>query len=244
MGDAHQLHSRRTTHTPRPLRRSTSIISQQPEQNPADGGTPRYGQGQPQQDYPQYQGGQGAPQHGAPQDAQQYYGAPAYAGQPQAAGSVDQLLQQKPKQVRTGILILWVSLALTVVLGILAALTLDFEAVYTQQAQVSGETVDATTVTTLASAARITAIVVYILAGLVGALFVWFASKGRNWARIVLLVFAALSALGVLASLATGGILGSIGTIVFIIGVIYLFLKPSSAWYRAVTAARQAPPAY
>lgn len=203
-------------------------MSQQPEQNPADGGTPRYGQGQPQQDYPQYQGGQGAPQHGAPQDAQQYYGAPAYAGQPQAAGSVDQLLQQKPKQVRTGILILWVSLALTVVLGILAALTLDFEAVYTQQAQVSGETVDATTVTTLASAARITAIVVYILAGLVGALF----------------VFAALSALGVLASLATGGLLGSIGTIVFIIGVIYLFLKPSSAWYRAVTAARQAPPAY
>ena len=219
-------------------------MSQQPEQNPADGGAPQYGQSQPQQGSPQYQGGQGAPQHGAPQDAQQYYGAPAYAGQPQAAGSVDQLLQQKPQQVRTGLLILWISLALTVILGIIAALTLDFEATYTQQAQVNGQTVDATTVSTMASAARITALVAYILMGAVGALFVWFAGKGRNWARIVLLVFAALSALGVLASLATGGLLGSIGTIVFIIGVILLFLKPSSAWYRAVTAARQAPTAY
>ncbi|MCA1169832.1 hypothetical protein LBW78_05430 [Rothia kristinae] len=209
-------------------------MSQQPEQNPADGGTPQDGQGQPQQGYPQYQTGQGAPQ----------YGAPAYAGQPQAAGSVDQLLQQKPQQVRTGLLILWISLALTVVLGIIAALTLDFEATYTQQAQVNGQTVDATTVSTMASAARITALVAYILMGAVGALFVWFAGKGRNWALIVLLVFAALSALGVLASLATGGLLGSIGTIVFIIGVILLFLKPSSAWYRAVTAARQAPTAY
>ena len=45
-------------------------MSQQPEQNPADGGTPQDGQGQPQQGYPQYQTGQGAPQ----------YGAPAYAG--------------------------------------------------------------------------------------------------------------------------------------------------------------------
>lgn len=63
-------------------------MSQQPEQNPADGGAPQYGQSQPQQGYPQYQGGQGAPQ----------YGAPAYAGQPQAAGSVDQLLQQSPSR--------------------------------------------------------------------------------------------------------------------------------------------------
>lgn len=148
-------------------------MSQQPEQNPADGGTPQYGQGQPQQGYPQYQTGQGAPQ----------YGAPAYAGQPQAAGSVDQLLQQKPQQVRTGLLILWISLALTVVLGIIAALTLDFEATYTQQAQVNGQTVDATTVSTMASAARITALVAYILMGAVGALFVWFAGKGRNCAH-------------------------------------------------------------
>ena len=80
-------------------------------------------------------------------------------------------------------------------------------------------------------------------------LFIWFAWKGRNWARIVLLVLGGISALFGLSALAGagGGVAGSgfldslsvFSLLLTIVGVVALALRPSTEWYRAMTARRQ-----
>jgi hypothetical protein len=57
--------------------------------------------------------------------------------------------------------------------------------------------------------------------------------KGRNWARIVVLVFAGLGALGGLPGLARGAIVG-FAIDVFII--VALLVPASSAWFKAMAA--------
>jgi hypothetical protein len=70
------------------------------------------------------------------------------------------------------------------------------------------------------------------------ALFVWFAWGGRNWARIVLWVFAGLGIMGGVAGLAVGGplpflrALGGFQLLLVIAAVVLLALKPSNDWYR------------
>jgi len=68
-------------------------------------------------------------------------------------------------------------------------------------------------------------------------LVLWFAWKGRNWARIVLWVLGGLTVLSGLVGLGHGnGLLSAIGAVqllLVIAGIVLLALKPSSAWYRA-----------
>jgi hypothetical protein len=69
-------------------------------------------------------------------------------------------------------------------------------------------------------------------------LFVWFAWQGRNWARIVLWVFAGLGILSGLANLAVGSPLpfltavGGFEALLLLAAVVLLALKPSNEWYR------------
>jgi hypothetical protein len=70
-------------------------------------------------------------------------------------------------------------------------------------------------------------------------LFLWFAWKGHNWARIVLWVLGGLSVVGGLVSLAAGsaseGFLGALGVcqlLLVLAGIVLLALKPSNDWYR------------
>jgi len=70
------------------------------------------------------------------------------------------------------------------------------------------------------------------------ALFLWFAWKGHNWARIVLWVLAGLGILGGLFGLALGSPLPFLSALnvfqllILVAGVVLLALKPSSEWYR------------
>ncbi|MFA4840570.1 MAG: hypothetical protein WC580_02555 [Agrococcus sp.] len=61
-----------------------------------------------------------------------------------------------------------------------------------------------------------------------------FATKGRNWARIVLAV---LAALGIVVSLASGQGL-NIGSAISIVSVVLLFLPAANEWYAARSAQR------
>jgi hypothetical protein len=99
-----------------------------------------------------------------------------------------------------------------------------------------------------------TGIVIGAVAGLLltalQALFIWLAWNGRNWARTVLLVLGGLSVLFGLSALsgAGGGVAGSgfldslsvFSLLITLVGVVALALRPSSEWYRAMTARRQA----
>ena len=69
-------------------------------------------------------------------------------------------------------------------------------------------------------------------------LFVWFAWRGRNWARIVLWVIGGLGIVSGLAGLAVGSplpFLGALGVFQLLLvtgAVVLLALKPSNEWYR------------
>lgn len=69
-------------------------------------------------------------------------------------------------------------------------------------------------------------------------LFVWFAWRGRNWARIVLWVLAGLGIVSGLAGLAVGSplpflsALGVFQLLLLIAAAVLLALKPSHEWYR------------
>jgi hypothetical protein len=69
-------------------------------------------------------------------------------------------------------------------------------------------------------------------------LFVWFAWRGRNWARVVLFVVAGLGIVSGLSGLLAGSplpflrALGGFEMLLLIAAVVALAMKPSSEWYR------------
>ncbi|MGY1763926.1 hypothetical protein ACI79G_23450 [Geodermatophilus sp. SYSU D00779] len=76
-------------------------------------------------------------------------------------------------------------------------------------------------------------------------LFISFAWKGHNWARIVLFVLGAFTILGGLSSLAqpdTGFLtaLAVFQTLLVVVGIVLLTRPPANEWYRAMAARRQA----
>ena len=81
-------------------------------------------------------------------------------------------------------------------------------------------------------------IVLGFLFVIVYGLFVWFAWRGRNWARIVLWVLAGLGIISGVSGLAVGSPLpflraiGGFQTLLLLAAVIALALKPSNEWYR------------
>jgi hypothetical protein len=81
-------------------------------------------------------------------------------------------------------------------------------------------------------------IVVGFLSVAVYGLFLWFAWRGHNWARIVLWVLAGLGIVSGLAGLAIGSplpfltALGGFQMLLLIAAVVFLALKPSNEWYR------------
>ena len=77
------------------------------------------------------------------------------------------------------------------------------------------------------------------------ALFIYFAWKGHNWARIVLFVLGAFTIIGGLSSLAqpSTGFLTALSVfqmLLAIVGIVLLTRPPASEWYRAMGARRQA----
>lgn len=142
------------------------------------------------------------------------YGSPAPYGQPASGAAVPM-----PAVVKWGLGIQWAGVALGVIgigialLGLLA---------------VSGMG-DAGA---LAAVGMLIAVAAALVAAQVVVLL--FATKGRNWARIVLAV---LAALGVVTSLSSGQGL-NVGSVISILSVVLLFMPAANEWYRARSAQR------
>lgn len=82
-------------------------------------------------------------------------------------------------------------------------------------------------------------VIIAILSVAFYGLFLWFAWRGRNWARIVLWVLGGLGLVGGLLTLAGPSspvpFLGGINVfrlLLVLVGVVALALKPSNEWYR------------
>jgi hypothetical protein len=200
------------------------------------------GQGGPPQGWnapPPQQPGQGGPPQGwnAP-PPQQPYGQqyPGYAPAPSApTGHGAPPAMERPTTVRAGIGALVASL----VLGVISAIV-SFSDIDTLIGQTLETTSDpAVTEDVIRSGILIGAVVTLIFVGL-EILFLWFAWKGHNWARIVIWVLGGLSVAFGLAGLASGGsqstgFLTSLGWFQLLFtaaGIVLLALKPSNEWYR------------
>ena len=85
--------------------------------------------------------------------------------------------------------------------------------------------------------ARVGIVIGFLFIAVYG-LFVWFAWRGQNWARVVLFVFAGLGIVSGVAGLAIGSplpflsALSGFQTLLLIAAVVLLALKPSNEWYR------------
>ena len=202
----------------------------------------------PQQGWQNPQQGWQNPQPGGWQDPQQgWQGQPPYGyAAPSAPGyQFPQEAPERPTTVRVGI----GAFLATLILGVIASLV-QFSDIDGLVAQAEAVANDPAVTEDVIRAGILVGAVIGLLLTLLQALFIWFAWKGRNWARIVLLVLGGISALFGLSALAGagGGVAGSgfldslsvFSLLLTIVGVVALALRPSSEWYRAMTARRQA----
>jgi hypothetical protein len=190
----------------------------------------------PQQPYGQQYPGQQYP--GQQYPGQQYPGQqyPGYTPAPSApTGYGAPPAMERPTTVRAGIGALVASL----VLGLISTIV-SFSDIDTLVARTLATTSDpAVTEDIVRSGIVVGAVIGLMLVGL-EVLFLWFAWKGANWARIVLWVLGGISVLFGLAGLAAGstestGFLTSLGWFQLLLtaaGLVLLALKPSNDWYR------------
>jgi hypothetical protein len=201
-------------------------------------GQPQYGQSQPGQP-PQF--GQ-QPQYGQPQYGQQPYGQP-YGGAPggypaapqgQQWGGPPSAPTERPLTVKLGI----GAFLANVVFGLIGLLL-----AFTDMDGYRADLADASTATGLTEDEISTIVGVSIgVTLLIMAAFLavlWFAWKGRNWARIVLWVLGGISVLFSLLGAADLDFLSTVGLLLTIAGIVLLALKPSNEWYRAEGRRRQ-----
>jgi hypothetical protein len=189
------------------------------------------GQGGPPQGWEQ-------PQGWNPPPPQQPYGQqyPGYAPAPSApSGYGAPPAMERPTTVRAGIGALVASLLLGLISSIVSFS--DIDTLINQTLETSAD--PALTEDVIRSGIVIGAVIALIIVG-VQVLFLWFAWKGHNWARIVLWVLGGISVLFGLAGLAAGGaastgFLTSLGVFQLLLtaaGLVLLALKPSNDWYR------------
>ena len=77
-------------------------------------------------------------------------------------------------------------------------------------------------------------IVTLIFWAIVFVLFAFFMRRGANWARIVLTVLTALSLLNIIP----GFPFGLLQVLAAIVGVVLMWLRPSTAWFAAIKASK------
>ncbi|MGR6966348.1 hypothetical protein ACU610_17965 [Geodermatophilus sp. URMC 61] len=193
------------------------------------------------------QGGWQNPPQGWQDPQQNWQGLPyGYAAAPSAPGyQLPQEAPERPTTVRVGI----VAFLATLILGLIASLV-QFSDIDSLVAQATAVADDPVVTEDVVRAGIVVGAVIGLLLTALQALFIWFAWKGRNWARIVLLVLGGISAVFGLSALAGagGGVAGSgfldalsvFSLLLTIVGVVALALRPSTEWYRAMTARRQA----
>ena len=197
-------------------------------------------------------GGPGQPEQGGPpqgwnappapppygqQHGQQY---PGYGPAPSApTGYGAPPAMERPVTVRAGIGAFVGSIVISVVAQVITALNWD-RVIGTELdasfGDLSGEEADFAA--GLMESFGVVALVLGLVFTAVFALFVWFAWRGYNWARIILWVLAGLGvALGLLGVAAGSPLpvltaLGTFELLFDIVGVVLLAAKPSNEWYR------------
>ncbi|MBW4094637.1 MAG: hypothetical protein HIU81_04200, partial [Acidobacteria bacterium] len=89
-------------------------------------------------------------------------------------------------------------------------------------------------------------VTILIISLIVWALMIWFNLKGRNWARITATVLGGLGIISTLTSMgqtASNGLTVVLGVILLLVEIailVLLWMKPTSAFYKAVSAQRAA----
>src|SRR3954466_14222993 len=169
---------------------------------------------------------------------QQPYGQqyPGYGPAPSApAGYGAPPAMERPTTVRAGIGALVASLVLGLISSIVSFSDIDSLIDDTPRTN----TDPAITEDVIRTGILIGAVIGLIIVGL-QVLFLWFAWKGRNWARMVIWILGGISVLFGLISLGAGasettGFLTSLAWFQLLLtaaGLILLALKPSNEWYR------------
>ena len=229
----------------------TSGQGGEPTQDQPPYGQPQYGQppqGQPQYGQPQY----GQPPYGQPPYGQPQYGQPyGYAPAPSATTGPPPEPMERPVTVRAGLGAFLAAVVFSVVGFVVSLLNFDLlldQALAAQGAQLEGSGTDVAAVAELGVRIGVGIGVVFTALQL---LFIWFAWRGRNWARIVLWVVGGLGLVsglvGVLAQASPLPFLNALSIFQLLataVGIVLLALKPSNDWYaheklrRAMTGPR------
>jgi len=207
-------------------------------QGPGPYGSPP-GQGRsPEQPDPQ---GWGAPQGQPPYGQHPAY--PGYGPAPSApTGFGAPKPVERPLTVRAGIGAFVASILLSLIAQVITLFNMDELTAWAladadaDLGELSAE--EAEVASGLLEMAGPAGVVVGLVFTAVFALFVWFAWKGHNWARIVLWVLAGLGLLFAPVTLAAGGplpvltALTGFEALADLVAVVLLALKPSHEWYR------------
>lgn len=209
------------------------------------GGPPDGGQSGPQgggQQGGPYGPPQGQPPYGPP-PGQPPYGPPypGYAPAPAATfGRYDgPTPQERPLTVRIGLGAFIGEIVLYLVSLVVTWLNFDTISAAVLARLKSQQGVSASATQSAVEAGAKIGIVIALLYACAYALFVWFAWRGRNWARIVLWVLGGLGVISGLSTLATGGspipFLTGLNLFQFalvVAAIVGLALKPSNDWFR------------
>ena len=212
------------------------------------GGSP--GQPEPQGwGSPQGQQPYGQPPYGQGPYGQQPYGQPPYPGYGAApsapSGYGAPAPVERPVTVRAGIAAFVASIVISLVSQLVSVLNMDtltdLATAESGLGDLSPEEAE------MAAAVGDTFGTFGLILGLIStgvfALFVWFAWRGQNWARIVLWVLAGLGLVGGLIGAGLSSsfgvptlpvltVLGWIEMLLDAVGIVLLALKPSNEWYR------------
>jgi hypothetical protein len=230
-----------------------------PPQGQPPQGQPPYGQppqGQPPQGQPpQGQPPQGQPPYGPPPQGPPPYGYPPYGGPgpgyqpapmaPSGWGAEAPRPVERPVTVRAGLGAFIASLVLSAVGSIVTVANWDRFVSYVQaqaeaqgQVDTGGTNLDTQQIAELGLRLGIIFSFVFVALYL---LFIWFAWRGYNWARIVLWVLGGLGVVVGLLGLSAGSTAGpfpfltALGWFQLLLtaaGVVLLAAKPSHDWYR------------
>lgn len=183
---------------------------------------------------PPQQGGWNAPPPGWQPQEQQWSGYGAYVPPPPPGSA------EPPLTVRAGIGAFVVNFVLGLIVSIVSFA--DIDALVQEAARTTDD--PAITEDVLRTAILIGAVIGLVLVVL-HALFIWWAWRGRNWARITLWVLGGLNVLAGLSMLGgnTNGTdflsaLSVFQLLALLAGIVLLALKPSNEWYRYMGWAR------
>lgn len=82
--------------------------------------------------------------------------------------------------------------------------------------------------------APIGAVIGLVIGGGLRVLFAIFMLRGRNWARIVLLILAILTAIGSISAIVSGSFLDVVAIVVTIIAAVLMYVSGSNGYFRRV----------